>query len=98
LLKEAEEGVRRDAKATAIKPEELANAQAAQLEAFEDLRDWFNDWATTLRDVFGVADQIVLGLTTARGGRAAAEDVVEEEAEDDAEGAEGTTPVKAKPV
>ncbi|WP_437276156.1 hypothetical protein WME90_33600 [Sorangium sp. So ce375] len=45
---------------------ELASAQQAQREALDDLRDWFNDWATTFRQVFGVKAQLKLGLTSAK--------------------------------
>jgi len=43
--------------------EEIAKAQQRQRNAIADLRDWFNDWATMLRPLFGVRDQVVLGLT-----------------------------------
>ncbi|WP_437828346.1 hypothetical protein [Sorangium sp. So ce1153] len=45
---------------------ELAKAHKAQREGLDDLRDWFNDWATTFRQVFGVKAQLKLGLTTAK--------------------------------
>ena len=52
-------------KPAAPKPsaEEIAKAQQRQRDAVADLRDWFNDWATTLRPLFGPRDQLSLGLT-----------------------------------
>jgi hypothetical protein len=41
----------------------ILEAQATQFEALAALRDWFNDWATSLRTVFNVSEQIQLGLT-----------------------------------
>jgi hypothetical protein len=43
---------------------EIAKAKKAQLAAFESLKLWYNDWATTFRGALGVQAQIVLGLTT----------------------------------
>jgi hypothetical protein len=51
----------------------IRQAQEAQLAALAQLRDWFNDWAVTLRSVFQVNEQIRMGLTTIR--RDAAGDV-----------------------
>lgn len=45
-----------------VSPEEIARAQAAQMQALSDLHDWFNDWATTLRAVFNTQEQNRLGL------------------------------------
>jgi hypothetical protein len=53
--------------AVAVTEEDLEQARMAQLQALESLRDWFNDWATTLRSRFGVRDQLRLGLTVRRG-------------------------------
>lgn len=92
LLKEVEEGAPAAPREATVSPKTLAEAQAAQLEAFEDLRDWFNDWATMLRDVFGVADQVFLGLTSARGGRGGVDEVLEEDAAE--EGTDAAAPVK----
>lgn len=64
-------------------PAEIAAAQAAQVEAQEALRDWLNDWATTLRPVFNVREQIQLGLAVVRRGGGV---VVDEEEEAGAEG------------
>jgi hypothetical protein len=64
----------------AVSAAQIAAAQAAQAEALEDLRDWFNDWGTTLRDVFGARDQIRLGLAVPKHGTAAeAEDAPADE-------------------
>jgi hypothetical protein len=41
---------------------EIERAQAAQMQALADLRDWFNDWSTTLRMVFTAREQVQLGL------------------------------------
>lgn len=112
LLKQAEEGGGWALQATTLSAKDLAAAQARQLEAYEDVRDWFNDWAEMLRDVFGVADQVVLGLTTARGKRGSGTEVLEEEdagegdadeEEADQEADAGATPAgkgtgKAKPA
>jgi hypothetical protein len=46
-----------------VSPTELAKAHAEQREALEDLRGWFNDWGTTLRQVLSTRAQITLGLT-----------------------------------
>ena len=70
LLKEVEEGNPKSGAEAPIRPEEIAAAQAAQQEAFEDLKDWWADWGTHLRSVFNVREQIVLGLTQ-RNGRSA---------------------------
>ena len=45
-------------------PEQLAKAKEEQLAALKKLRRWYNDWATTFRDVFGTRVQIRLGLTS----------------------------------
>lgn len=66
--------------------DEITKAHRAQREALEDLRDWYNDWATTFRQVFGVKDQLKLGLTTVKRGASGKEEVVEEDdGEDEAE-------------
>ena len=46
----------------------IKKAQAAQIEALADLRDWFTDWGTTLRSVVNVQEQIKLGLTQVKRG------------------------------
>ncbi|XYH95155.1 hypothetical protein ACMHYB_46325 [Sorangium sp. So ce1128] len=58
---------------------ELAKAHKAQREGLDDLRDWFNDWATTFRQVFGVKAQLKLGLTTAKRASTGKAEAVEEE-------------------
>jgi hypothetical protein len=43
-------------------------ASRDQQKALADLRDWFNDWATTLRPVLPMRDRIALGLTPRKRG------------------------------
>jgi hypothetical protein len=75
LLKEAEEGSpKASKKKPAVSIADLAKAQTEQEEAFEGLKDWFNDWATQLRPAFNVREQVVLGLTLARGRSSSGED------------------------
>jgi hypothetical protein len=62
-----------------VSPADLEKARVAQLEAYEDLRDWFNDWGTTLRSRFGTRDQIRLGLAIVRRGDSTEEDIESEE-------------------
>jgi hypothetical protein len=106
LLKEAEVGSAQPAKKKApVTAAEIAAAQAAQREAYEDLRDWFNDIGTQLRPAFNVREQIHLGLVVRRA-RGGAEEITEdlgdeldEEAGDPAEGApaeEEAAPAKPK--
>jgi hypothetical protein len=40
----------------------IRKAQQEQLDAFAQLRDWFNDWSVTLRSVFTPQEQIRMGL------------------------------------
>jgi hypothetical protein len=61
-----------------VDPEVVRRAQLEQREAVEDLRDWFRDWGTTLRPIFNVREQIMLGLTTVKRTAVAPEDVTEE--------------------
>jgi len=44
----------------------ILDSNAAQFEALSNLRDWFNDWATALRSIFNISEQIQLGLTQAK--------------------------------
>jgi hypothetical protein len=76
LLKDAQAGGKAGKKVQATaSAAELAKARTAQLEAVGGLRDWFNDWGTTLRSRFGARDQVRLGLMVPQaGGAAAAED------------------------
>jgi hypothetical protein len=76
---------------------DLEKAKQTQLEAFEDLRDWFNDWGTTLRSRFGARDQIRLGLAVARGS-GSAEDVESEEEVVDIEAEGGATQPATSPT
>ena len=64
---------------TAISPADIDKAHSAQLESFESMRDWFNDWATTLRPVYTLRERVQLGLSTVKHRGAAGEDVLEEE-------------------
>lgn len=64
-LKEAEEASPRNS-APSVSADELAAARAAQMEALDDLRDYWNDVATMLRPAFGAAAQLVLGLSAPR--------------------------------
>jgi len=52
-----------------VSADELRNAAATQLKAFQDLRFWYADWATTLRPKFGYRERVRLGLQAAKGGR-----------------------------
>jgi hypothetical protein len=68
---------------SATDPRARLKAQREQGEAYDDLRDWFNDWATTLRQVLPTRDLIKLGLVTLnRAGKA----VPDESEGDPAEG------------
>lgn len=78
LLKEAESVAPRPARRATLTAAELARAKEEQQSAFEDLRDWFNDWATHLRSVFNVRHQIVLGLAT-RSGRSGGSEAANDE-------------------
>lgn len=69
----------------------ISKAQAAQLEGLADLRDWFNDWATTLRSVFNASEQIRLGLTQVKRAGAAAEPDEGDVDEEDAKASEPAT-------
>jgi hypothetical protein len=89
LLKEAQVGGKSGPKNEApVSAAELEQARTAQLEAVGDLRDWFNDWGTTLRSRFGPRDQVRLGLVVRRNGGFTTEEDAEEEAEGSEEGTE----------
>jgi len=88
LLEAAQAGSKPSKTGAAVSAEELEKARAAQLEALADLRDWFNDWGTTLRSRFGARDQVRLGLMVPQGGSSAAEEDSDEELVDDEEGSE----------
>ncbi|MFS8069532.1 MAG: hypothetical protein ACMG6S_24470, partial [Byssovorax sp.] len=84
LVEAARKTMPGSAPASATTPEQLAKAKTEQLAALKRLRRWYNDWATTFRDVFGTRVQIRLGLTSLR------RSVKEEEEEDAApKGGEG---------
>ncbi|WP_437805609.1 hypothetical protein [Sorangium sp. So ce1078] len=91
LLARLEAGAGAAAQSPRVPAAELERARKEQREALEGLRDWFNDWATTLRQVFPVKAQIQLGLTMLKRTAAAPGEVVEEEPplDEDDEGAEG---------
>ncbi|WP_437729727.1 hypothetical protein [Sorangium sp. So ce1335] len=74
---------------------ELEWAWKEQRAALEGLRGWFNDWATTLRQVFPVKVQIQLGLTAVKRTAAAPGEAIEEDAALDEEDAapEGAAPL-----
>ncbi|WP_437963355.1 hypothetical protein WMF04_26920 [Sorangium sp. So ce260] len=91
LLARLEAGAGAAAQSPRVPVAELERARKEQREALEGLRDWFNDWATTLRQVFPVKAQIQLGLTMLKRTAVAPGEVVEEEPplDEDDEGAEG---------
>lgn len=64
LVKSARDALPAKVVSTHVSPAELAKAQAAQRTALAELRLWYNDWASTLRTVFGTRAQIRLGLTS----------------------------------
>jgi hypothetical protein len=88
-LEQLEVGSRAE-KPVQVSAAELKRAHDAQREGIEGLRDWFNDWATTLRQVFNTRDQIKLGLTVVKrsAGRDDEDEAVEEDAEEEASEAE----------
>jgi hypothetical protein len=71
--------------ATAVSPADIDKAQRAQLEAFDGMRDWFNDWATTLRPLYNLRERIQLGLSTVKRRGAAGEELEEEAVEKEPE-------------
>ena len=88
LLKEAEEGSEKAKTETPVSPAEIAAAQLARREAYEDLKDWFNDMTALLRGVYNRSEELVLGLARRRGRPGDEEGGDEEEADDlDEEGA-----------
>ncbi|XYH92682.1 hypothetical protein ACMHYB_33000 [Sorangium sp. So ce1128] len=99
LLTKLEAGVGAPAQPPRVPAAELERARKEQWEGLEGLRGWFNDWATTLRQVFPVKAQIQLGLTTVKRTAAAPGEVVEEDAwlDEGADGAEGEV-VVAEPL
>ncbi|WP_437594893.1 hypothetical protein [Sorangium sp. So ce1000] len=91
VLAKLEPGAGAQAPSPRVPVAELARAWREQREALEGLQDWFNDWATTLRQVFPVKAQIQLGLTAVRRAAAASAEVIEEDVslDEDDESAEG---------
>ena len=51
-----------------VSADELARAQREQMEAIDELRRWYNDWATTFRTAFGTRILVRLGLATLKRG------------------------------
>jgi hypothetical protein len=89
LLKEAEAGAEKTPAKPAVTPEELQNAQTAQQDAYEALKDWWNEWSTFVRDAFNVREKLVLGLAIRRKRASGADEIVEEEEEIEEEEAGG---------
>jgi hypothetical protein len=77
-----------------VDPADIREAQEAQLAALEELRAWFNDWATTLRSVFFPRDQAQLGLLAVRRD-GTVEEAVAEGDEAEVEGTLATPPKEA---
>jgi hypothetical protein len=78
----------------------VKRANDEQLEAVERLRDWFQDWSSTLRTVLSAREQVQLGLLRLRGAASSQndgegdedssdEDNADESADDEAEADEG---------
>jgi hypothetical protein len=59
----AEEHKSKTGGAAPVSAAEIAKAKEAQLAALASLKLWYNDWATTFRDAFGIRAQITLGVT-----------------------------------
>jgi len=77
-----------------VDPVDIREAQDAQVAALEELRGWFNDWATTLRSVFLPREQAQLGLLIVRrDGSVEEADDVGEDAETEVDGT-GSSPLK----
>jgi len=102
LLREAEQSSPNPRPKRQFSPADIAKAQAAQLDAFEDLRDWFNDVATQLRPIFTAREQLTLGLVTPRTrSRGAADDDSDldeaDDLDDEPEAAPAPTKATSKP-
>lgn len=80
LLKQATDGAPPEKPKSHVTAEEIAKAQEEQLEALDDVKAWYNAWATHLRPVFNRRQQIVLGLTSARTANADDESTAEDDA------------------
>lgn len=65
-MRELIETVRTSTIPVARRTEEAREADRLQQLGLEQARSWWNDWATTLRPVFDVREQIVLGLAELR--------------------------------
>jgi hypothetical protein len=82
-LRQLEEGLATRPSGLTVDPRAIAEAQAQQQEAVEQLHDWFTDWSTTLRPMFGARDQVSLGLATIKrshGGADEGDEVGDDEA------------------
>lgn len=97
LLAQVEEGRAERPSGVRIDPKAVARAQAEQREAFEALRAWFHDWATTLRPLFGLREQYALGLTLPKRAGAAGDEEDEggEDEDQDEQGRPAPTPQPA---
>ncbi|WP_437972593.1 hypothetical protein WMF11_25640 [Sorangium sp. So ce295] len=98
LLAKLEAGAGAQAQPPRVPAAELTRAWREQREGIEGLRDWFNDWATTLRQVFPVNAQIQLGLTAVRRTAAAGVVIEEDVSLDEDEGADGEVTGAEPPV
>ena len=66
LVASARKALPGSAPASSTTPEQLAKAKKEPLAALQQLKRWYNDFATTFRGVFGTRVQIRLGLTSLR--------------------------------
>jgi hypothetical protein len=62
ILRGVESQAHRAAPVVEVNLSELLSAQETQMKALDGLRDWYEDWATSLRDVFGAKEQMSLGI------------------------------------
>ncbi len=74
-----------------IDPVEIERGARSQIEAYEKLNLWFNDWATTLRPVLSYHESIRCGLLSRRAGRSDGGAAILPEDEGDAD--PGVSPV-----
>lgn len=101
LLHEAESGAPVPKKTALLSPAKVAAAQAAQQEAYEDLKDWFADIGAQLRPVFNLREQLNLGLLVRHPRGAGVTEELTEDEESDEEPSEDTpsaTPDKPSPA
>jgi hypothetical protein len=62
VLRGVESQAKRTAPPVEVNGAALKAAQEAQMKALDELESWLNDWATSLRDVFGTKEQMNLGI------------------------------------